>query len=91
MQTIHKYPLSIIGVQDVEMPETSEILSAQNQNGQLCVWARVETDSPIIKRRFRIFGTGHPYPVVDILNKYVGSVQMANGALVWHVYVDYVK
>jgi hypothetical protein len=80
---IYKYPLRIIDVQYIKIPEFHKILHIGEQNGQLCLWALV--DRIDVKREIKIyiFGTGHliPYDV----GPYLGSVAMSMG-LVWHVF-----
>lgn len=90
MQTIHKYPLQVTDVQEVEIPRFGEILSVQNQNGQICVWALVDTGMPKSTRRFRIYGTGKPANINSPLVKFIGTVQVdeMEGTYVWHVFVE---
>jgi hypothetical protein len=65
---IYKYPLRIADEQAVPMPAGARILSVQDQDGQLCVWALVDADvhadtrTPMPRRTFYIVGTGHPLP-----------------------------
>ena len=82
---IFKYPLVIDDKQYVEMPKDPEILSAQFQGDQLCVWAMVEPDNAPRRVQFRIYGTGHPLP--DDFGTYVATVQQPGKALVWHLFV----
>lgn len=83
MQAIYKYPIEIADTQYVEMPLGAQILSAQMQGGQLCLWAKVEPDEKkMLKRKILVFGTGHPMPMAH--GAFVDTVQM--GSLVWHVF-----
>lgn len=82
MKTIHKYKLDITDFQNVSMPSLHKVLSAQEQNGEICVWAWVNTETPSVNKIFAVFGTGNP---VDIEGwRFIDTVQMPNG-LVWHV------
>lgn len=90
MQTIYKYPLDITDEQTVMIPHGSEILSAQIQGAQLCLWALVDSEATVVKHRVRIFGTGNPVTLNDeLVNcswKFVGTVQ--DRIFVWHVFVE---
>jgi len=78
--TIWKFNLSVTDEQRFPMPRRAEILTAQQQSGWLCIWAKVDPKAPKVDRVIRIAGTGGP--LCD--GKYVASVQQ--GALVWHIF-----
>jgi hypothetical protein len=48
-----------------------------------CIWALVDTDSPLKARQFITRGTGHPIPE-DWIN-YIGTYQLSGGHMVFHV------
>lgn len=85
MNRIFKYPLEIVDHQQIEMPVGAKVLSVQEQNGQLCVWAKVD-DACLSKekRDFWISGTGHPCD--HDVDGFIGTVQQYGGNLVWHVF-----
>lgn len=66
------------------MPEGAQILSAQIQNGEVCLWALVDTEKPLKNKEIRIYGTGHPYEYTDQDAKYIGTVQLKS--FVWHIF-----
>lgn len=83
--TIYKYPIDIKDVQTVTMPMNSKILTAQVQQGKLCLWAMVDekndrTEEHIIE----VFGTGHP--MINMPRNYIGTIQWMGGHLVFHVF-----
>lgn len=83
--TIWKFPLVLTDVQTVMMPEFGQILTAQMQNGSgLCLWAFVNPESPLQPRTIVVLGTGNPAP--ENPGKYISTVQMQGGALVWHIF-----
>ncbi len=102
MKTVYKYPLKITDFQEIDMPEGSEILSVKtqmlgsgnrlfgNDRQELCLFAAVDEENPLVPRRIRIFGTGNPMEYEHEL-KYIGTSQMHNGALIWHVFENYIK
>lgn len=83
MKTIYKY---CVGAGDVQMPAGAKILSVNAQDGELYLWAEVNTDQVLEHRTFAVFGTGWEIgkDLDDDERSYVGTV--FEGALVWHVY-----
>jgi hypothetical protein len=83
--TIYKYSLRITDVQSVKAPRGTRWLSAQMQNGRLCVWATVDPNQPDESHLIRIIGTGNPFPAAAQSGMvFVGTVQDA--PFVWHVF-----
>ena len=68
------------------MPKGAEILSVQVQADVLCLWALVDPDAKLQKRVIEILGTGNPIDVPGVTHKFIGTVQMRGGSLVWHVF-----
>lgn len=87
MKTIYKYPILIEDKQVVSMPINAEILTAQIQNGVPCIWALVDTSSPLSDVLVRVYPTGGEVATSPNL-KYCGTFQMIGGGLVFHVFVD---
>lgn len=85
---IWKYPLEVTDAQPVFMPAGAKVLSAQVQHGVICLWAMVDPSKPDVPHVVRIIGTGHSFPAV-IADEYqhVGTVQLAGGDLIFHVFV----
>lgn len=85
VKTIWKYPLRIEPEQVRSMSASAKILTAQMQNGQLCLWAEVDTDESFVDDFIiQIFGTGHELKCPYGQLKYLATVQ--HGLLVWHIY-----
>lgn len=86
---IWKYPIDLTGFQVVLMPEGAKILCVQIQNGKICLWARVDSNLAGQDRKILIRGTGQEYDVrFPYIEEYIGTVQHANGNLVWHVFEE---
>lgn len=94
--TVYRYPLQIVDEQVVPMPRGAEILTVAKREGSQVMfgvgsheavemWALVNPDEPMEDRRIRVAGTGHLLPDVDTL-QFLGSVQIAAGQLVFHVF-----
>ena len=89
MSKIHeiwKYPVAITDLQTIKMPHDSLILSVQVQGESAVLWAVINPDAKLVERHFRLVGTGHTiYCEIDTL-VYVGTFQIYNGALVFHLF-----
>ena len=87
MHVIHKYTLEILTSQSVYMPVRAEILTVQVQHGQICLWAMLpRPNEPISPRKILMYGTGH---AIQENGKYIGTIQLEDGALVLHVFEGY--
>lgn len=85
MRTIYKYTIQPEeGPFKIMIPEGATVLCAQAQHGEVCVWAEVQTENGPAPRYFEVFGTGHRIPLGK--RKYLGTVQLEEGSLVFHVY-----
>lgn len=87
MLTIYKYQLSSNDVTEIVMPQHARILTVQMQNGIPCLWAVVDNERAMTTRRFHVFGTGHP--IDKDYTRYIGTFQMYNESLVYHVFEDW--
>lgn len=88
---VHKYTFEIVdGLFDIEMRRDAHILHVAHQpsTGQFCVWAAVDTNLPMVKRKFFVVGTGHPLPT-DRAIAPVGTV--IDGSFVWHLWEDHTE
>ncbi len=84
-RVVWKYELEMEDYQDIEMPLESTILCVQKQRDKPCMWALVDPDDKERCRyTIRIAGTGHPIKEED--HKYIGTFQMMDGNLVFHVF-----
>jgi hypothetical protein len=80
---IWKYKLAIIGEQKITMPDNAVSLSVQAQDGDVCLWAMVDEEAPLVERTFVIYETGQPISPVRYDN-FLATVQI--GSFVWHVF-----
>lgn len=87
MITIWKYPLIVDNFQFIKLPKDSRILTVQQQQGTLCMWALVDPEKEREEYTVWVIGTGHPMPEVKYLH-YIDTVQQMNGALVWHIFIE---
>lgn len=91
MRIIYKYALPVMGVQEIEMPKGAAVLTVQAQRNDPFIWVDVAPNAPKVKRRFRTYGTGQPMKDWHEFPHYVGTYQLNDGALVFHVYTDRVE
>jgi hypothetical protein len=86
MKTIYKYPFHVGQFQIVNLPRGAEILTAQEQDNQLFIWAKVDAgEGEFVSRTISVFGTGHA--IVDDKNlKYLCTVVTKHSEMVWHVF-----
>lgn len=88
MKTIHKIVVAVDDVQQISVPEGAGFLSVQNQDEKICLWYTCDTERRTFSRRkVAIAGTGHRTDHCEGLN-FLGTVQLARGALVFHVFVE---
>lgn len=83
--TIWKFPINITDRQTVMMPARAKILTVQVQYGAAYLWAQV--DEKLVteeERGIEVFGTGHP--MNDEERRYIGSIQLHGGGLVFHIF-----
>ena len=83
---IYKYVLPVDDHIEIEMPVNAEILSFQCQHDVPAIWALVDPDAPLKKRKFRFVGTGHELGVLRSRLKFIGTAQMYDGDLIWHLF-----
>lgn len=86
MKTIYKYPIQIEDYLNIEMPKDAQILSIQTQNGELQMWALVDNKSPLVERKFKLVGTGHPIGEDLSTLSYLGTFQLLNYRIVFHLF-----
>ncbi len=84
MTQVWKFPLPILDVVDLTVPEGAVPLCVQVQDDIPCLWARVDPDARVGAMRLRIAGTGHY--LEQNVGDYIDSFQMHGGALVLHVF-----
>ncbi len=82
---IWKYILGVdVVANTIGIPIKAEILTVQMQRGDVCLWVKVNPDAELEDRQFVIYGTGHAIKADN--ERYIGTVQIAGGVLIWHVF-----
>ena len=86
---IYKYELSFENRNFVRMPEKSEIMDIQMQNGKPVMWALVEPDSREIVVRINVYMTGFVIQQEALKDEYLATIQ--DSGLVYHFFMNYEK
>lgn len=82
---VFKYSIIVLSdVVQLSMPLGAKPLCVQVQNGIPCMWALVDEENALVDKKFRIYGTGHP--VDPEYTDYIGTFQIDDGRLVFHVF-----
>ena len=88
MHTIYKYPIYIIDEQEISMPRGAHIFSFALQRGTPCVWAIVDPTEPVLEpKTLYLRGTGHELQFEPCSLRFIGTVLLNDGALVFHLFV----
>lgn len=83
---IYKWQIETTDIQDVTVPKGTKILTVQTQKHTPCIWGLVPQDSTEGEDiTLRVIGTGHPIENADEL-EYIGTYQIHDGQLVFHVF-----
>lgn len=88
MKTIYKYTLIFADEQEVQIPEGAEFLNLQLQRGNVVMWFLVDPENEKVTKKVATYGTGHPLRSEIHLSKYLGSYQLCDGDLVFHVFMS---
>ena len=85
MTKVYKFSLEISDEQKVLMPEGAKVLTVQVHLCFFFFWAECNPDEEPVLRTFLICGTGHSIDD-DIEKEYIGTIQMCEGSIVFHVF-----
>lgn len=88
-QTVWKFELETTDEQVFQVPEGARFLKLDTQYGKPVFWMLVDSDNQKTDFKVRIVGTGNPARIGNTY-AYLGSYQMAGGALVFHAFGKWV-
>lgn len=86
-QRVFKYVLPITDHVTIQIEQAADILTAQMQGADLCLWALVDPEMPKLPMHFRIAGTGHAIKEDSL--EYISTIQLDGGALIFHIFRDH--
>jgi hypothetical protein len=87
LKTIYKYPLEPKAINYLDLPIGSEVISTQEQKGSVNIYALVDNaveETEIHEVLF--YGTGNQVSGQIGEYKFIGTVSMYNGDLVFHIF-----
>jgi len=85
-KTIWKYILNP-EMLTINIPRGATILTAREQKEEICIWVEVDPNNMLETRTFEVYGTGHHISSgIGVERKYIGSVSLHHGDLIFHVY-----
>lgn len=71
----------------VEMPEGAKILTVREQFGNICIWAEIDPEQPMVFRYFEVLGARQTIPEsMGQSREYIGTVALEGGKLIFHIY-----
>jgi hypothetical protein len=88
--TIHKYQLDATTAQELSVTKEGRILSVAEQRNNIVVYAMVDTDEQE-KDHYEVFviGTGHHIPLDALEGRFLGTVNLHGGSLMFHVFIKH--
>jgi hypothetical protein len=82
---ILKYEIPVTDkIIEIEIPDNYALCEVGQQNGTLFMWCMVDIHVNLVKRYFKIVGTGHKIEGTEHLY-FLRTIHMPNG-LVWHLF-----
>lgn len=88
MKVVYKYPVDVTDEQTLKIPLGSKILSVIEQNNKIVLYAIVHPGVEYTREVIiRIVGTGHEIPFSLDEFKFMDSIKLQNGNLVFHVFM----
>lgn len=85
---IWKIEIPVCDSASVSIPDDARFLAVQLQRDIPCLWFLCTAGAPVVQRTIRWCGTGHPRPDDELGGEYLGTIQMDNGTLVFHAFID---
>jgi hypothetical protein len=70
---------------EVNMPRGAHVLTVHAQHGEARMWALVDPEESIVKRRFVLVCTGYPIENAERV-RYFGTFQARDSGIMWHLF-----
>jgi len=83
---IWKYDIPVEDMFMLDLPENAKILTVQTQHLKPVLWCLVDPKKQMKTRCFRLAGTGHLITQEEGDLKYIGTFQIRDGALIFHLF-----
>jgi len=86
VKIVYKYPVPLVDIFMLSLPEGAEILHvAEQAPRQPFMWVLVETTAPVQLRTFRLAGTGHSI-FQPVARRHVATFFLDGASLVFHLF-----
>ena len=82
---IYKYEVKFREYFEIMLPQGAEVLTCQVQRGTPVIWVASDPKAPLKRRAFKLGVTGGTIFKKDAWG-YIGTFQMAEGNLVYHLF-----
>lgn len=83
---IFKYPIRVADRICLDLPYKAQPLRCMMQGDQPQLWCLVDPSCHVVRRNFRVIGTGHPIEDDPTKLVFVDTFIMSGGALVFHLF-----
>jgi hypothetical protein len=85
---IFKYKIPVTDEVSISLPKGATLLSVKEQNDGIVLYAEINPDEmKMVQYDFRIVGTGHRYKFDRRFYKFLDTVKLYGGQLMFHVFV----
>jgi hypothetical protein len=85
MRTVWKTPIPLRDEFTLDLPDALPLHFAV-QRGRMTLWSEVDPSAPLSTVHFRLAGTGHPLEDPPDRRRYIGTVLLEGGELVFHLF-----
>lgn len=90
MKTIYKYEIPTTDEYELTLPIESTILNVISIDNSIFLYALIDTNEKLKSYyTINIYGTGFKVDLYLEKRDYIGTVQMFDGKLIWHVFAQY--
>jgi hypothetical protein len=87
MKTIYKYTLKSVESNIVNLPLSTQVLSIESQGDTIVFYGLIDTEEKeTVSYNFKVFGTGHEIGIDVNTYKFLGTVKIYSGTLMFHVF-----
>ena len=86
MLKVYKYKIKVDNYFELDLPYGAWVLDVDLQKQDIYLWALVNPDAELEKRRFRFAGTGHEIDEEVYQLSHIKTFQIMAGSLVFHIF-----
>jgi hypothetical protein len=83
---IYKYTILVCDEFVLNLPVGAKLLSVAEQKGEMVLYAMVIPELPLRPVKIRVVGTGKPIPDDMSEFKFLGTIKLYDGKLMFHIF-----